>query len=57
MSEMIKIELPAEEWAKMERHHEILEDFEFNVDIFGHGPAQTMLHKELETLLTSDKND
>lgn len=51
MSEMVNIELPAEEWAEMECHHEILEEFKFNVEVLGYEKAQTILHTELEKLL------
>lgn len=48
MEQMIKVELPTDEWQKMERNHEIIEEYEMHVEIFGEGQALTLLHKELK---------
>lgn len=50
MSEMIKVELPSDEWIKMERNHEIIEEFQSNLEFFGEGEALTLLHIELKKL-------
>ena len=53
--EMIKIQMSTEEWIKMEKNHEVIEDYKSNVEFFGHGEAQTLLHLELKKLMEEEK--
>lgn len=56
MDQMITVELPTEEWQKMERHHEMIEEFLLHVEILGEGQALTLLHIELKKLQEESKN-
>lgn len=53
--EMIKIKMPTEEWIKMEKNHEVIEEYKSNVEFFGHGEAETLLRLELQKLMEEDE--
>lgn len=48
--EMIKIELPESEWVKMERNHEIIEEFQSDVSVYGFDEAMHILHETLHEI-------
>ena len=55
MDEMIKVEMPTEEWMKMERNHEIVEEFLMSVDVIGLDNAKVHLLDKLDELYEEEQ--
>ena len=55
MDEMIKVEMPTEEWIKMERNHEIVEDFLREVEIVGAYTAKLSLLEKMDELTEEEQ--
>jgi len=51
MEEKIKVEIPVDEWMKMERNHEMVEDFLMSIDIIGYENAEHHLLEHLQKLI------